>query len=177
MANQDQLQGLLGQLADENHIERNLPFVLESISHNRYLDDESSDLSKFHKWITRLNSLLHSKNSTARWASISLIKATCEQSSALYHANVASWVLNILNILTVCRFFLSHSFQIRTLYLTQLSISDLNQLRYTKLPSEHWTCCSRKQWINQRCNEKSLLQTYPSSITHCWIWVEIEIFW
>lgn len=108
MANQDQLQGLLGQLADENHIERNLPFVLESISHNRYLDDESSDLSKFHKWITRLNSLLHSKNSTARWASISLIKVTCEQSSTLYHANVASWVLNILNILTVCRFCLCH---------------------------------------------------------------------
>jgi rRNA processing/ribosome biogenesis len=104
MANQDQLQGLLGQLADENRIESNLPFVLESISHNRYFDDESSDLSKFHKWITRLNSLLHSKNSTARWASISLIKATCEQSSTLYHANVASWVLNILNILTVRRF-------------------------------------------------------------------------
>lgn len=137
MANQDQLQGLLGQLADENHIERNLPFILESVSHNRYLDDESSDLSKFHKWVTRLNSLLHSKNSTARWASISLIKATCEQSSTLYHANVASWVLNILKILTVCRFFLSLFIQICTLYLTQLSISDLNQLRYTKLPSKH----------------------------------------
>ncbi|KAI9288705.1 rRNA processing/ribosome biogenesis-domain-containing protein [Umbelopsis sp. AD052] len=124
MANQDQLQGLLGQLADENHIESNLPFVLESISNNRYLDDESSDLSKFHKWITRLNSLLHSKNSTARWASISLIKATCEQSSKLYHANVASWVLNILNILTRPEPTSVHDMAIKTLTLLFAKTAD-----------------------------------------------------
>jgi hypothetical protein len=103
MANQDQLQGLLSYLSDENHIEAHLPFILESLLYNRHLDEESTDFTKFHKWITRLNSLLHSKNSTARWASISLINATCEQSNALYLANVSSWVLNILNVLQVCR--------------------------------------------------------------------------
>ncbi|GAB5586826.1 hypothetical protein Unana1_01726 [Umbelopsis nana] len=100
MANQDQLHGLLSYLADENHVEAHLPFILESVLYNRLLDDESADLAKFHKWITRLNSLLHSKNSTARWAGILLIKATYEQSNALYLANVSSWVLNILNVLT-----------------------------------------------------------------------------
>lgn len=101
MANQDQLQGLLAYLSNDSQIERYLPFVLESLSLARYIEDDSTESINFHKWITRLNSLLHSKNSTARYAGITLIRATCEQSNTLYLANVSSWVPNILNLLTV----------------------------------------------------------------------------
>ncbi|CAM0135953.1 hypothetical protein VKS41_001601 [Umbelopsis sp. WA50703] len=100
MANQDQLQGLLAYLLNDSQIERYLPFVLESLSLARYIEDDSAESTNFHKWITRLNSLLHSKNSTARYAGITLIRATCEQSNMLYLANVSSWVPNILNLLT-----------------------------------------------------------------------------
>ncbi|KAJ2961569.1 hypothetical protein NQZ79_g3157 [Umbelopsis isabellina] len=100
MANQDQLQGLLAYLSNDSQIERYLPFVLESLSLTRYIEDDSADSINYHKWITRLNSLLHSKNSTARYAGITLIRATCEQSNTLYLANVSSWVPNVLNLLT-----------------------------------------------------------------------------
>ena len=94
-------------LADESRVSNFLPFILEAISNNNLLIDqqqqsEQDDASVIkRKWTVRLNALLASKQASTRWAAISLIKETCQQSESLYIAGVQSWTSQLLGILAV----------------------------------------------------------------------------
>ncbi|RUS28398.1 rRNA processing/ribosome biogenesis-domain-containing protein [Jimgerdemannia flammicorona] len=105
------LQNILTNfLIDDAKVQSFFPFVLETIIHHRLLS-QSTDASTvtgtadgsmpFHKWCTRINSLLHSKVSGARWAGICLIKVSIEQSHDLYLENLGSWCSALLSLLAV----------------------------------------------------------------------------
>ncbi|KAG9296333.1 hypothetical protein G9A89_014925 [Geosiphon pyriformis] len=64
------------------------------------VESNKSQKALLHKWCTRVNSLLSSKVSGARWAGVSFVKLSIEQSEALYVENLSSWSLALLNILT-----------------------------------------------------------------------------
>ncbi|KAI7858687.1 rRNA processing/ribosome biogenesis-domain-containing protein [Circinella umbellata] len=90
-------------LADESRVSNFLPFILEAINNNNLLIDqhnEQDDASILkRKWTVRLNALLASKQVSTRWAAISLIKETCQQSESLYINGVQSWTSQLLGIL------------------------------------------------------------------------------
>ncbi|KAI9496069.1 rRNA processing/ribosome biogenesis-domain-containing protein [Zychaea mexicana] len=89
-------------LADESRVCTFLPFILEAITNNNLLTDDAKnddDAIVKRKWTVRLNALLGSKQATTRWAAISLIKETCDQSESLYASGVQSWAAQLLGIL------------------------------------------------------------------------------
>lgn len=106
-----QLNRLLSDyLSDESSVHVNVPFITETIINNDLLNDQQkddhSDLGAVkRKWTVRLNALLQSRQPLARWAAISLVKLTCEQSSSLYTANAQTWCAQCLGFLAVSFFF------------------------------------------------------------------------
>ncbi|CDH58674.1 hypothetical protein RO3G_10906 [Lichtheimia corymbifera JMRC:FSU:9682] len=100
-----QLNRLLSDyLSDESSVHVNVPFITETIINNDLLNDQQkddhSDLGAVkRKWTVRLNALLQSRQPLARWAAISLVKLTCEQSSSLYTANAQTWCAQCLGFL------------------------------------------------------------------------------
>ncbi|KAG8993032.1 hypothetical protein FRB94_011089 [Tulasnella sp. JGI-2019a] len=52
------------------------------------------------KWILRVNSLMHSKDPTARWAGICLAKRTADLSQRLVIEHAQTWITNVLPMLS-----------------------------------------------------------------------------
>lgn len=111
-----QLNRLLSDyLTDESTVHVNVPFVTETIINNDLLNDQQKDdnddlAAVKRKWTVRLNALLQSRQPMARWAAISLVKLTCEQSSSLYTANAQTWCAQCLGFLAVSFFLLTPTF-------------------------------------------------------------------
>ncbi|KAI7883774.1 hypothetical protein K492DRAFT_159027 [Lichtheimia hyalospora FSU 10163] len=100
-----QLNRLLSDyLTEESNVHANIPFITETIINNDLLSDQQKDDhddlgAVKRKWTVRLNALLQSRQSMARWAAISLVKLTCEQSTSLYTANAQTWCAQCLGFL------------------------------------------------------------------------------
>lgn len=92
-------------LTKENALVKNLSFVLESVVNHDLLNEVSAsneEMASLHKkWVTRLNSLLQSKNAAVRLCAITLIRTTCERSHTLLVANAKSWSAQLLGFIGV----------------------------------------------------------------------------
>ncbi len=87
-------------LNDDNTIDTNVPFILETITQYQLLSNVGEQLV-LHKWCTRINSLLQSKITKAKWAGICFIKISLEQSEELFIQNLQSWTTTLMVLLTV----------------------------------------------------------------------------
>ncbi len=92
-------------MSNDDLIHKNISFVLDIIVNHRLFkeDNEPSDelASVYRKWAVRLNTLLQSKNVTARWCGITLIRVTCENSHSLLIANAKTWSAQLLGFVGV----------------------------------------------------------------------------
>ncbi|ORE07809.1 hypothetical protein BCV72DRAFT_101667, partial [Rhizopus microsporus var. microsporus] len=90
-------------LTKENALVKNLSFILESVVNHDLLNEVSASneemASLYKKWVTRLNSLLQSKNAAVRLCAITLIRTTCERSHTLLVANAKSWSAQLLGFI------------------------------------------------------------------------------
>ncbi|CAI2175161.1 3408_t:CDS:2 [Funneliformis geosporum] len=84
---------------DDNTIDTNVPFILETITQYQLLRNVEEQMI-LHKWCTRLNSLLQSKVMKARWAGICFIKISFEQSEEIFIQNLQSWATTLMTLLT-----------------------------------------------------------------------------
>jgi hypothetical protein len=83
-------------LATDTAAVKNLPHLLKIIT------SESLAVSAHqHKWIARVNVLLHAKGSDARWAGLCLALHTAQLSRPLFLENAQSWIGFALPILSV----------------------------------------------------------------------------
>ncbi|KAF0478838.1 ribosome biogenesis protein rix1 [Gigaspora margarita] len=92
---------------NDNKVDSFVPFILETIANYQLLDTEkvgqeagSAEQGSVHKWCTRINSLLQSKVSGAKWAGISFVKISIQQSETLFIQNLQSWSSALLTLLT-----------------------------------------------------------------------------
>ncbi|CAB4461775.1 uncharacterized protein OCT59_017489 [Rhizophagus irregularis] len=89
---------------NDNKIETYVPFILETITQHQLLSSKSESSREqqvaLHKWCTRINSLLQSKVTNARWAGICFIKISLKQSGELFIQNLQSWATSLMVLLT-----------------------------------------------------------------------------
>ncbi|RIB13327.1 rRNA processing/ribosome biogenesis-domain-containing protein [Gigaspora rosea] len=92
---------------NDNTVDSFVPFILETIANYQLLATEkagqeagSAEQGSIHKWCTRINSLLQSKVSGAKWAGISFVKISIQQSETLFIQNLQSWSSALLTLLT-----------------------------------------------------------------------------
>ncbi|KAH9965998.1 rRNA processing/ribosome biogenesis-domain-containing protein, partial [Russula dissimulans] len=78
---------LLFQLASDNAAVLNLPYVIQYLSHQHLQPSPH-----LQKWLTRINSLIHSKDPGARWAGLSIACQTSILSRELMLENAKGWV-------------------------------------------------------------------------------------
>lgn len=93
----DQLQTLLQFLVTDASSIAHLSFILDHLS--------SSCLAPsphLQKWITRVTSLMHSKDPAARWAAICIAYRMSFLSKSLLIDNAQSWVGIVFPSLSVC---------------------------------------------------------------------------
>ncbi|KAI8638357.1 rRNA processing/ribosome biogenesis-domain-containing protein [Parasitella parasitica] len=89
-------------MSNDDVIHQNLSFILDTIVNHRLFHETFSDepneelAAVYRKWTVRLNALLQSKNSAARWCGITLVRATCENSHHLLVANAKTWSAQLL---------------------------------------------------------------------------------
>ncbi|OBZ88814.1 Pre-rRNA-processing protein rix1 [Choanephora cucurbitarum] len=86
-------------MANDNLIHQNLSFILDIILNHRLFSTstESDELTAvYRKWTVRLNAILQSKNTVARWCAVKLIRVTCENSHALLLSNAKTWSAQLL---------------------------------------------------------------------------------
>ncbi|CAG8668196.1 8045_t:CDS:10, partial [Cetraspora pellucida] len=69
-------------------------------ANNARQETNSAEQGPIHKWCTRINSLLQSKVSGAKWAGVSFVKISIQQSEALFTQNLQSWSSALLTLLT-----------------------------------------------------------------------------
>ncbi|PKY15679.1 hypothetical protein RhiirB3_427917 [Rhizophagus irregularis] len=85
---------------NDNKIETYVPFILETITQHQLLSSKSESSREqqvaLHKWCTRINSLLQSKVTNARWAGICFIKISLKQSGELFIQNLQSWATSLM---------------------------------------------------------------------------------
>jgi hypothetical protein len=90
---------------NDNKIETYVPFILETITQHQLLSSKSESSREqqvaLHTWCTRINSLLQSKVTNARWAGICFIKISLKQSGELFIQNLQSWATSLMVLLTV----------------------------------------------------------------------------
>lgn len=94
---------LVDYLAVESRVQEQLPFILEAITSQgllRLTQQDDNEPTR-RKWIARLNTLLQSKNARTRWAALSLIKLTCEESTDWAVAAALSWHNQLLTLVGV----------------------------------------------------------------------------
>ncbi|CAO3596000.1 unnamed protein product [Absidia cylindrospora] len=115
---------ILGQfisyyMNDDTNVHNNLPFMMDAIvtrSLLKDLEEESEEMTTTRrKWTTRLNSLLQSKQHTARWSAIVLIKLTCDQSPSLLFAHIRPWTNQLLGLVAKSETSMVHKAAIETL--------------------------------------------------------------
>jgi rRNA processing/ribosome biogenesis len=84
------------QLASDNAAVLNLPYVIQFLS-----PQHLQPSPHLQKWLTRINSLVHSKHPGARWAGLSIACQTAIFSRELLLENSRSWVSAALPLLSV----------------------------------------------------------------------------
>ena len=89
------------QLASDNTAVLNLPYLIQFLS-----PQHLQHSPHLQKWVTRINSLIHSKDPGARWAGLSIACQTSILSRELMLENARSWVSAALPLFSV-RVFLS----------------------------------------------------------------------
>ncbi|CAG8524494.1 5403_t:CDS:10, partial [Dentiscutata heterogama] len=95
---------------NDNTVDSFVPFILETITNYQLLATEkannarqetsSAEQGSVHKWCTRINSLLQSKVSGAKWAGVSFVKISIQQSETLFIQHLQSWSSALLTLLT-----------------------------------------------------------------------------
>ncbi|ORZ09794.1 rRNA processing/ribosome biogenesis-domain-containing protein [Absidia repens] len=115
---------ILGQfisyyMNNDTNVHNNLTFMMDAIVTRSLLKDpeqESEEMTTTRrKWTTRLNSLLQSKQHTARWSAIVLIKLTCDQSPSLLFAHIRPWTNQLLGLVAKSETSMVHNAAIETL--------------------------------------------------------------
>ena len=92
---------------NDSKIDTYVPFILETITQHQLLSSKNELSSReehqvaLHKWCTRINSLLQSKVTNARWAGICFIKISLKQSEELFMQNLQNWTTSLMVLLTV----------------------------------------------------------------------------
>ncbi|KAI8338002.1 rRNA processing/ribosome biogenesis-domain-containing protein [Chlamydoabsidia padenii] len=105
-------------LNNDSTLHDNLPFIMDTILTRSLLTDqeETEQMTAVRrKWTIRLNSLMQSKQSTARWAAIVLIKLTCQQSPSLLYGHIRSWTGQLMGVVAKPATVVSHKVAIETL--------------------------------------------------------------
>ena len=75
------------QLASDSYAVLHLPFVLETLT-----KEDFAPSAHTQKWIARVNSLIHSKDSGAKWSGLCLAFQTATFSKDLMLECAQSWV-------------------------------------------------------------------------------------
>jgi rRNA processing/ribosome biogenesis len=84
------------QLASDNAAVLNFPYVIQFLS-----PQHLQPSPHLQKWLTRINSLVHSKDPGARWAGLSIACQTAIFSRELLLENSRGWVSAALPLLSV----------------------------------------------------------------------------
>ena len=84
------------QLASDNTAVLNLPYLIQFLS-----PQHLQPSPHLQKWVTRINSLIHSKDPGARWAGLSVACRTSILSRELMLENARSWVSAALPLFSV----------------------------------------------------------------------------
>ena len=84
------------QLASDNTAVLNLPYLIQFLS-----PQHLQPSPHLQKWVTRINSLIHSKDPGARWAGLSIACQTSIISRELMLENARSWVGAALPLFSV----------------------------------------------------------------------------
>lgn len=96
-----QMDGLLQlQLATDSSAVVQLPYILQT------LNAQTFSSGHFQKWTTRINSLIHSKDSAARWSGLSIALRTSALCKPIMIECAQSWVsvaLPMLSVSAACR--------------------------------------------------------------------------
>jgi hypothetical protein len=134
----------------------NLPVPLSCLNPGLF-DCPQSQISK---WISRVNDLLHAKQSKFRWTGLCLALATAINSRDLMLEQASKWIQISLSLLSVC------------LALTRLRLADLRNSE-TKLPQPRQpqygfsvTFISRQK-ISPSSSVMSSRQLFSSSAINC----------
>lgn len=85
------------QLASDASAVLHLPYVLDALSPEHFQPSQHTQ-----KWCTRVNSLLHSRESSARWSGLCLALQTSIHSRVLMLEYAAAYVGVALPLLSVC---------------------------------------------------------------------------
>ncbi|SAM09565.1 hypothetical protein [Absidia glauca] len=106
-------------LNDDALVHLHLPHVMNVILTRSLLKDQKEESEETttvrRKWTIRLNALMQSKQPTARWSAIVLIKLTCEQSPSLLFGHIRSWAGQLMGIVGKPATVVSHKAAIETL--------------------------------------------------------------
>lgn len=92
-------------MVNDSLIHQNLSFILDIILNHRLFNTsaESDELTAiYRKWTVRLNAILQSKITVARWCAIKLVRVTCENSHDLLLSNGKTWSAQLLGFVSVC---------------------------------------------------------------------------
>lgn len=84
-------------LASDSYAVVYLPFILDTLAQDNFLPS-----SHIQKWIARINSLIHSKDSGARWSGLCIALRTSTCSKNIMVECASSWVSAVLSLLSVC---------------------------------------------------------------------------
>ena len=84
------------QLATDFSTIRNIPYAISVLT-----PDSFAPSSYLTKWVSRINSLIHSKESAARWAGICLAYKTAQFSQDLMVESAQGWLGAVLPLLSV----------------------------------------------------------------------------
>ncbi|KAI8369294.1 rRNA processing/ribosome biogenesis-domain-containing protein [Radiomyces spectabilis] len=110
------LTHVLTVISNDEKASHHLPFVLTMLVNHRLLCDSSEAAETVQrKWTVRLNALLQSKQASTRWAAVTLVKVTCEQSPRLYMTHLRSWSAQLLGFVAKPEPTMIHAETIRTL--------------------------------------------------------------
>jgi hypothetical protein len=83
------------QLATETTSVFHLPAVIESLTEEHFQSPPHSSAGRT-KWITRVNSLLHSKEPAGRWAGACLARRTATVSKEILLECASGWIAAVL---------------------------------------------------------------------------------
>ena len=89
------------QLGSDNSTVRNLPYCLSTLTSECFVPS-----AHVAKWTSRVNSLMHAKDPSARWAGLCLAFKTSLLSQAIMIDCAQSWVVIALSALSVCIYIL-----------------------------------------------------------------------
>lgn len=170
-------------LNDEATIHNNLPYIMDTVVTRSLLKDQEGNEDLIvvrRKWTTRLNSLIQSKQATARWSAIVLIKLTCEQSPSLLFAHIRSWTGQLLGLVAVRMKWTMWLFGVVCDSHSLLRLIQHRNLKVqwsTRQQSKHYPTYSHTLPTNLNCCVKSLYPTCLDLTKHYWAFASRMISW